>query len=231
MLLVLNLIFLYSSVVMFYKFLGAKGLMYWTVFATIAANIEVLIMVEAFGMSQTLGNIMFATTFVVTDILSELEGKKRANEAVKVGIITSLFFILVTQFWLRYTPSSEDWAFSSIKTIFSSTPRVIFAGLAVYAIVQRLDIFLYHKWWSVTEKIFGNKNGGLWIRNNGSTLVSQFVNAVLFTFLAFYGTYDMKTLTDICISTYVIFLITSICDTPFVYLAKWLKENGKVCQE
>ena len=231
MLLILNLIFLYSSVVIFYKYLGAKGLIYWTIFATIAANIEVLIMVEAFGMSQTLGNIMFATTFVVTDILSEIEGKKKANEAVKVGILTSLFFIMVTQFWLRFTPSSDDWAFSSIKTIFSSTPRVIFAGLGVYAIVQKLDIYLYHKWWDLTERIFGNKNSGLWIRNNGSTLISQLANAVLFTFMAFYGTYDMKTLVDICISTYVIFTVTSICDTPFVYLAKWLKENGKVYQE
>lgn len=225
MLLILNLIFLYIAVLVFYKFLGSKGLIYWTMFATICANIEVLIMVDAFGMSQTLGNIMFATTFVVTDILSELEGKEKANEAVKIGIITSIMFILVSQFWLLFTPNSEDWAFESIKTVFHGTPRLMIAGIVVYAIVQKLDIYLYHKWWNITIKIFKDERKGLWIRNNGSTLISQLLNTFLFTVFAFYGVYDMKTLTNIFISSYIIFICTSLLDTPVVYIARMIKEN------
>ena len=76
LLLILSIIGVYSSVVLAYRFLGKSGLYCWTVLATIAANIEVLIVIDAFGMEQTLGNILFASTFLVTDILSETEGKK-----------------------------------------------------------------------------------------------------------------------------------------------------------
>lgn len=227
-LLILNLLFIYSSVLVFYRFLGKRGLTYWTVFATIAANIEVLIMVKAFGMDQTLGNVMFASTFLVTDILSEVEGKKEANYAVKVGILTSIFFIIVTQFWLNYTPNSEDWAFESIKSIFSSTPRLMIAGLTVYAVAQRLDIYLYHKWWDFTDRYFGNHSKGLWIRNNGSTLLSQLINTILFTMFAFYGEMDNEVLRHVMISSYIIFIVTSICDTPFVYIAKKMKDSGNI---
>ena len=78
-LLIGSLILLFGGVLLFYYLFGTTGLYCWTVFATIAANIEVLILVEAFGMEQTLGNVMFASTFLVTDILSEVAGKKEAN--------------------------------------------------------------------------------------------------------------------------------------------------------
>lgn len=76
-LLILSVVIIYGSVLLWYKLLGCKGLMAFTVLATISANIEVLILVNAFGMEQTLGNILFASTFLVTDILSEVSGKKR----------------------------------------------------------------------------------------------------------------------------------------------------------
>lgn len=68
------------------------------------ANIEVLILVHAFGMEQTLGNILFASTFLVTDILSELAGKKEADKAVNIGILTSVSFMILAQLWLLYQP-------------------------------------------------------------------------------------------------------------------------------
>ena len=153
LILIITLVFLYASVLMFYKFFGIKGLMAWTVFATISANIEVMIMVDAFGMSQTLGNIMFATTFIVTDILSEVAGKKEAHKAVNLGILTSITFIITSQLWLLFTPNLEDWAFPSIQTLFSNTPRLMFAGLVVYAIAQKFDVWAYGKWWVYTKKL------------------------------------------------------------------------------
>ena len=92
---------LFGGVLVAYRFFGKAGLYCWTVMATIAANIEVLILVDAFGMEQTLGNVMFASTFLVTDILSENVGKKEANRAVNLGIFTSIFFILISQLWLQ----------------------------------------------------------------------------------------------------------------------------------
>lgn len=225
-LLILSVFFLFTLTLAWYAIFGTKGLMCWTVLATIAANIEVLILVDAFGMSQTLGNVMFASTFLVTDIISEVKNKKTAQKAVNIGIATSISFILVSQSWLLFTPSEFDTSFSAIKSVFSNTPRMMLAGLLVYAIVQRFDVFLYHKWWEFTEKKFNTKKGYLWIRNNGSTLVSQLLNTVLFTFGAFLGKYEIKELVTIAAASYVIFIFTSLMDTPFVYLARLMKEKN-----
>lgn len=222
-LLIVSLVVLYTCVVMFYKFFGKTGLYCWTVLATIAANIEVLIVVDAFGMEQTLGNILFATTFLVTDILSEREGKKAAQKAVAIGVATSVIFVVITQSWLLYQPNGSDWAFPSIQAVFSSTPRVMLSGIVVYMIVQTFDVWAYHAIWKKTEKKYRDSRRFLWLRNNGSTLISQFFNTFLYTFAAFFGIYDMKTLINIVISTYVIYIVTSLLDTPAVYLARRIK--------
>lgn len=227
LLLIISLLVIYGGVLFAYRFWGKTGLYCWTVFATITANIEVLIMIRAFGMEQTLGNILFASTFLVTDILSETEGKKEAAKAVNIGIVTSAFFILLSQSWLLYTPSAADWARPSFETIFSNTPRLLAASLLVYAVSQRFDVWAYHKWWEFTKKRFGDSRKFLWLRNNGSTLISQLLNTVLYTFGAFWGMYDMSVLISICISSYVIFVATSLLDTPFVYMARKIAEKDK----
>ena len=102
-LLILSLVLIYSFVLLAYYFFDISGLYGWTVFCTITANIEVLLMVRAFGMEQTLGNVLFASSFLVTDIISEIGGKKQAQKAVNLGICTSCCFILISQMWL-YTP-------------------------------------------------------------------------------------------------------------------------------
>ncbi|MCI5679337.1 MAG: queuosine precursor transporter [Bacteroidales bacterium] len=222
LLLILTLLLTFSGVLVFYKIFGKTGLHVWTAIATITANIEVLILVEAFGMEQTLGNVLFASNFLVTDILSELHGKEEANKAVNIGIAASIAFIFISQSWFLYTPAANDWASESIYAIFSNTPRLMLASFLVYAICQKFDVWAYHKWWAFTQKKFGDKDSFLWLRNNGSTLVSQLLNTVLYTFGAFLGTYDLETLLSICLSSYVIFIVTSLADTPFVYLAKKL---------
>lgn len=229
LLLILSLVVIYGGVLLFYRMFGTMGLYCWTVLATITANIEVLLVVDAFGMEQTLGNVLFASTFLVTDILSEVAGKKKADKAVSLGIVTSLAFIVLSQSWLLYTPAKSDWARASIETIFSNTPRVMLASLLVYAVTQRFDVWAYHKWWAFTTKKFGDSTKYLWLRNNGSTLISQLLNTVLFNVAAFYGMYDTQTLIHICVFGYVIYIVTSLADTPFVYLAR--KMSPSVPQE
>ena len=110
---------------------------------------------------------------------------------------------------------------------------MIFASLIVYAISQLFDVWLYHKWWKFTEKKFGNKRRFLWLRNNGSTLISQILNTALFTAFAFWGTYDFGTLVSIFLSSYVIYIFTSLLDTPAVYLARLIhdkKEQKKISE-
>lgn len=219
-LLIGSLIVMFSGVVVMYRLFQEEGLYLWTIIATIAANIEVMIVVNAFGMEQTLGNILFASTFLVTDILSELYGKKKAQKAVYLGIATSITFLVISQTWLFYIPNEMDQAMPHIKGIFSNTPRLMIAGILVYVIVQMFDVWAYHKWWDFTTKKFGDSSRFLWVRNNGSTLLSQLLNTILFTGAAFIGVYSVKTLISIAVSSYIIFIVTSLADTPFIYLAR-----------
>ncbi|WP_428770388.1 queuosine precursor transporter [Treponema sp. HNW] len=226
-LLIFSVLLYFGIVLVLLRLFKEQGMYLWTVIATITANIEVLILVRAFGMEQTLGNVLFASTFLVTDILSELYGKKAAKKAVIYGSVTSVLFIVCSQYWLLFSPSENDWAMESMKTVFSNTPRIMIAGIAAYVISQFFDVWLYHKWWDFTNKVCGTKNGFLWLRNNGSTLISQLINTLLFTWGAFFKIYPVSTLISITLSTYVIYIITSIADTPFVYAARKMMKSEK----
>ena len=142
-----------------------------------------------------------------------------------MGIVVSVAFILISQSWFLYEPNGNDWAMPAIRSVFSNTPRLMLVSIAVYGIVQVFDVFAYHTIWKHTTKLFGDAKKGLWIRNNGSTLVSQLMNTVLFTFGAFAGVHSLPTLINICISSYVIYIVTSLLDTPAVYVARRLKDQ------
>ena len=90
-------------------------------------------------------------------------GKKDAAKAVKIGIFTSVIMLVFTGMWLLYTPSASDFAMPAIKTIFSTTPRLVLASMLGYVISQSFDVWLYHKWWDLTSKRFGTKKF-LWKR-------------------------------------------------------------------
>lgn len=225
LLLIASLLVVYGGVLLAFRLFGKTGLYCFTCIATITANIEVLILVNAFGMEQTLGNILFASTFLVTDILSEIAGKKEAQKAVNLGIFTSVLFIIISQSWLLYQPSANDWAQEPIRSIFSNTPRLMIVSVLVYAICQRFDVWAYHKWWNFTKTKFGDEKRFLWLRNNGSTMISQLLNTILYTFGAFWGMYEFPVLINIALASYVIFIVTSLADTPFVYLARKINEK------
>ncbi len=225
LLIFLSFIIIYGGVVFFYRFFGKGGLLAFNVVATLLANIEVLLLVRAFGMEMTLGNVLFASTFLITDILSENHSRKDANRAVVLSTLCSVVFVVLSQLWLLYTPGENDWASGAFGTIFSRTPRIIFASLSVYLISQLADVWLYHKWWDLCRKHFGESRSGLWIRNNGATIIAQLINTLLYTLLAFYGTYDLGTLLSIFISSYTIYVILSLLDTPFVYWCRKIYEN------
>lgn len=220
LLLIITLLVSFGGTLLFLKVFGKGGLFAWIGIATVFANIEVTLVVRAFGMDQTLGNTLFAATFLATDILSEIYGKKEASKGVLAGIFTSLTFILLSFFWVHYIPAESDWASEFVKGLFTNTPRMLLSSLIAYAISESIDVFLYHAWWNLTEKKTGSHTKMLWFRNNFSTLISQFVNIVIFNFGAFLGIYEFKELLSITGACYVIYIITSLLDTPFVYLAR-----------
>lgn len=228
LILIVSLAVIYGGVLLAYRLFGKAGLYAFTVLSTVLANIEVLILVKAFGIEQTLGNILFASTYLITDILSENEGKKQSNRAVNIGIFTAAAMVIITQSWYLYTPSSADTLSPAIRTVFSSTPRLMLASFIGFAVSQKFDVFLYHKWWEITTKRSGDSTAFLWLRNNGSTLISQIINTLIFNITAFYGVYDNATLLSIIASSYIIYIVTSLADTPIVYMARHLKNKGRI---
>lgn len=215
-----TLLLSFGGTIVFLKVFGKGGLFAWIGICTLMANIEVTLLVRAFGMDQTLGNTLFAATFLATDILSEIYGKKEAHKGVLAGIFTNVTFILLSLMWIRYIPAEGDWASGFVRGLFSNTPRMLTASLLAYVVSEWIDVNLYHAWWNLTEKKFGSHDKFLWFRNNFSTLISQFVNIVLFNFGAFWGIYQFNELVAITASCYVIYIVTSLLDTPFIYLAR-----------
>src|SRR5574344_621801 len=225
LLLIASVILCFGGLVAFFRFFGKEGVYAWTVLETIAANIEVLILIDAFGMQMTLGNVFFASSFLATDILSEVYGKKEADKAVWLGIAATVAFLVVSLMWQLYIPSENDVSWKKINAIFSVTPRIMLASLAAYVVSELFDVWCYHKWWDFTTAKCNDKKRYLWLRNNASTLAAQLVNTALFTFLAVWKTYDTKTLVSIAVASYIIFIFTSLLDTPFVYLARRIGEK------
>ena len=166
LILIISLIGTYSAVLIWFTLFGEKGLFCFSVVATITANIEALILINAYGMEQTLGNILFGAT---------------SQKAVNMSMFALVCFILLSQSWFLYNPSENDTLFSSISAVFSNTPRIMITSLIVYFISQRFDVWAYHKWWNFTTKKFGDPKKYLWLRNNGSTLLSQRINNIFVT--------------------------------------------------
>lgn len=207
-------ILLYFSLMLFaYYLFGKQGLFVWICFVIILANIEAIKLVTFFDSSVTLGNVLYASTFLATDIISEKYGKDEANKTINMGFFAMIVFIIFSQFVLLFTPDTGDFAHSAMETLFMLTPRVCLGSIVTYIVMQKLDIFLFHK--------IRNKTNGkhLWLRNCVATMTSQFFDSIVFNCIAFYGVYDNKTLISIILLTYLLKFIIAVFDTPFVYIA------------
>ncbi|MBZ5202208.1 queuosine precursor transporter [Planomicrobium chinense] len=205
-----------------YKFFGKTGLFAWVALSTILANIQVTKTIEIIGLTATLGNSLYASTFLATDILNEKYGRKDAQKAVWLGFASLLIMVIVMQFGMKFIPAESDFANDSLHTIFGLIPQVAVASMLAYLASQHLDVYIF----TAIRKVFP-KDSQFWIRNNGSTLVSQLFDTLIFTSIAFYGVYPFDVWLQIFISTYVLKFIVSVLDTPFGYIAKALKPNDE----
>lgn len=207
-----------GSVLGLYKIYGKNGLYAFAIFGTLLGNIAVCKCVDIFGVSTTAGNVLYAATFLVTDILSEKYGKRDASRAVAYSFSIMVLWMLGTQLILMFTPNANDYISESLKVVFGLVPRITIASLVGFICSQNLDVFLYHFIWGRT----GNSPAKLWLRNNGSTLISQAVDTAIFTTLAFWGVYPVNVFFSIMITTYMFKAIVALCDTPFMYIARRL---------
>ena len=213
---VITVLIYLGSVLGLYKLFGKNGLYAFAIFGTLLGNIAVCKNVDIFGVATTAGNVLYAATFLVTDILSEKYGKKDATRAVAYSFSIMLLWMLGTQLILWFTPNANDYINESLKIVFGLVPRITAASLIGFICSQNIDVFLYHFIWSKT----GNDRTKLWLRNNGSTLTSQLIDTVIFTFIAFWGVYPRNVFFSILITTYLFKAIVALLDTPFMYWAR-----------
>lgn len=212
----------FTMLLVMYKLFGKTGLFAWVAIASILANIQVTKTIEIIGLTATLGNSLYASTFLATDILNEKYGKKEAKKAVWLGFSSLLFMVIVMQFGLKFIPEENDFAHGSLETIFGLVPQIAIASMIAYLASQHIDVFIF----SAIRKVFP-KDSQFWIRNNGSALLSQLIDTLIFTSIAFYGVFPFDVWLQIFISTYILKLIVSVLDTPFGYIAKWITPNDE----
>ena len=208
---------LFSALLLCKRFFGKQGVFTWVAMATILANVITAKNANVFGLSTAIGTVMFASTFLATDILSECYGKREAQKAVYVGLFSSALLILATQIALAYTPSEFDYADGSMRVLFSMNLRISIASMVMYFIANMADVFIFNK---LKEKMGGKR---LWLRNNVATILCNCLENFGFIGLAFAGIYDAPTIFTIAFSTSIIELVVALLDTPFLYVAKKIK--------
>ena len=211
----ITLIVNFSCIIFAYKFFGKTGMFCWIAMATIVANVEVLKCVDIFGMALTLGNVSYGSIFLATDILNEKYGIKYAQKSIFIGFFALLFFTLITQIDLQFISNSSDFAHDAMKTLFTITPRVCFGSMFAYFISNMLDVYLYMH---IKKHLPSDKF--LWLRNNAATMISQLIDTLLFTCIAFVGVFSKEIVIQLCITTYLLKILIAALDTPFLYLAK-----------
>lgn len=157
----------------------------------------------------------YPVTFLITDIISEVYGKKKANQVVTAGIFASLFSLLII--YTADAVPATDWSpigNELFQKVFGATAIAVIASMLAYLLAQYIDIQLFHFWKKLT------KGKHLWIRNNFSTFLSQFVDtfSVLFLLCSFHKI-EWDRFGALLLSGFLFKVIVAICDTPFLYAA------------
>jgi len=195
-----------------------------TLFATclIVANIIAVKLVAIGGWVVPAGVIAYPLTFLFTDVITELYGRKIASRVVWVGLGASVLMVILV-FGGGLLPPAPSWeGQSAYESILGMVPRVTLASMIAYLVSQHHDVFAFHFWRQKTKGRF------LWLRNNASTMVSQALDTGLFITIAFWGVYSTEILLNMLRTQYIIKLAIAACDTPFCYmLVGLLRERVK----
>jgi len=218
---VIMLFFCFSSILFFLKLFDFAGLYVYSALAVIIGNIQVLKTVDFFYSPEpvALGTLLFASTFLCTDILSEHFGKDKAQKNVLISFVSFLFMTIVMLITIGFNPSANDWAQDSLKNIFTPMSRFFIASMIAYLTSQYFDVWIYSTIKNLTMNRF------LWLRNNLSTILSSLVDNTVFSILAWIILNpNPETFYNVIMiyifGTYILRIIIALIDTPFMYLSK-----------
>ena len=173
--------------------------------------------IEIYGVKLfevSVGLLPYPITFLITDILSEIYGKKKANDVVISGIFASFFSLLII--YVSQATPATDWSPTSDQTftqVFGATPLAVLASMLAYLFAQFVDIRIYHFWKQLT------KGKHLWLRNNFSTFSSQFIDTLtVLVLLCSFDIIDWDNFLGLLVSGVIFKIMIAALDTPILYL-------------
>ncbi|MDC0637135.1 MAG: queuosine precursor transporter [Flavobacteriaceae bacterium] len=162
----------------------------------------------------SVGILPYPITFLITDLISEMYGKKMANQVVTVGIFASVFSLLIIN--VAQGVTATPWSpigDELFDMVFGATVLAVLASMMAYLFAQYIDIQIYHFWKKIT------KGKHLWLRNNFSTFLSQFVDTfTVLLLLCLFGKIEWGLFYGLLISGYLFKVLVAIVDTPLMYL-------------
>jgi hypothetical protein len=194
--------------------LGKEALIVWIVVQAILANFFVLKQMSLFGFNVTCSDVFAIGSIASLNLLQEYFGKEHARKALWISFFALLFYTLMSQIHLLYTPSNNDTAQTSFIHLLSVTPRLLLASMATFFVVQRLDIHLFAFFKTKLPK------APLAVRSSASLIMTQFLDTALFSYLGLYGLGFV--LWDIIIVSFLLKLLIIGCALPINLFAKKL---------
>ncbi len=168
----------------------------------------------SYTFEQSVGILPYPITFLVTDIISEIYGKKKANIVVLSGLAASIFMVLVVSIsdFVIATPWSPIDS-STFHSVFGLSSVAVFSSMVAYLVAQFIDVRVFHFWKRLT------KGKHLWLRNNASTVFSQFIDtfSILFLLCSF-GVIGWERFSVLLVNGFLFKVIVALLDTPLAYL-------------
>lgn len=178
-------------------------------------------------LTLTTGIITYPITFLLTDLVAEIWGRKRADFMVILGFVMSLLMLGIVLI-ARSLPPSQAWTNEAFGFVdarsmqaafdanFSYPGTLLLASMTAYLVAQLFDVRLYHFWWRLTE------GRHMWIRNNGSTAISQLVDTIIVNsiFLRFAFGMAWEAIIEVIVAVYLCKLVFAVLDTPFIYMGR-----------
>ncbi len=158
--------------------------------------------------------LAYSTTFLITDILNEKWGKEAAHKAVWIGFLANLVVVIsifLAAGWPAATYSPVD--FDTFSNVFGLLPQVVIGSMVAYLISQHFDVWAFDK---IKKKTKGKH---LWLRNNGSTIISQAIDSIIFLSIAFYGVLPFNIILGMIVMHWLVKLSIALIDTPFFYIS------------
>ncbi len=177
----------------------------------LVSNIIAVKLVDVGGWVLPASVVVYPLTFLVTDTLAEVYGRRTAARVVWLGFAFSLVMLALVYIGKIWTPAEFWQDQGAYETILGGVPRIVAGSMVAYLVSQQHDVFMFHVWRRVT----GGRH--LWLRNNASTIVSQAIDTTLFVTIAFAGIVPTGALFELIATTYVAKVIVGVLDTPIVY--------------